>query len=69
MRLTSPVTPKTKSCLAIWSASCHHDSKKLGLCNAKDLEVTKLQGGIGREQFILWRDGLDEFLANSQGGV
>ena len=40
-------------------AEPRYDRKKIGLCNAKDLEVSRLQGTVRREQFILWRDGLE----------
>ena len=43
------------------------DRKKLGLCNAKDLEVSRLPETVNREQFILWCDGLDECLENCPG--
>ena len=48
-------------------AESHHDRKKLGVCNAKDLEVSRLQETVNMEQFILCRDGLDEYLENSPG--
>ena len=40
-------------------AGPNHDRKKLGLCNAKDLEVSRLPETVSREQFIFRRDGLD----------
>ena len=45
----------------------YHDRKKLGVCSAKDLEVNMLSETVNREQFILWPDGLDEYLENSPG--
>ena len=48
-------------------AEARYDTKKIGLCNAKDLEVSRLQEAGNRKQFILWRDGLVEHLENSPG--
>ena len=48
-------------------AEFHHDRKKLGVCNAKDLEVSRLQETVNMEQFILLRDGLDGYPENSLG--
>ena len=41
--------------------------KMSGLCHHRDLEIWKLPEDVTREQFILWRDQLDELLELSPG--
>ena len=44
-----------------------YDPRRRGLCNARDLEVTRLPEKMSREEFILWRDQLEELLEQSPG--
>ena len=45
----------------------YRDSRRRGLCNHRDLEIAKLSDQLNKEQFILWREQLEELLEQSPG--
>ena len=39
----------------------------MGLCQRRDFEITKLPSVVQREDFIVWRDQLEELLEQTPG--